>query len=200
MQLELFTHVAFFKQNKTEFLDKNDIFMDVDFFYMLHQKIVYPDSLLRIVDYLNHVEQINLYLDTTLVAFVNLIVIAQFLNTHHYKNKLILVFYHPQTYQVLLKREFRQNLLQESLHVYEYLQGNHEVSFHNDFYLVLPHFKQCIALYESVYYQPMQFEMILDKCQEESENIDEVIDNFFVHYAEYGFTREYILERLKTKK
>lgn len=191
MELEIFTNREFFNQNKKDFLDKQDIFVDTDFYYQLDNELVYPESLKKIVEYLKYTDSINLYLDTTLVSFVNLIVIVNYLYQNGYENDLVINYYNNQTYKVIIKKKLYNSLYKECKKVLEYFKGKKDNEiFSSDLKIVIPNFKQCISLYDSIYYEPSVIEAIILECNEE---YDDSIDNFLDSYNQtYGFSKEYI--------
>ena len=152
MELEIFTNREFFNQNKKDFLDKQDIFVDTDFYYQLDNELVYPESLKKIVEYLKYTDSINLYLDTTLVSFVNLIVIVNYLYQNGYENDLVINYYNNQTYKVIIKKKLYNSLYKECKKVLEYFKGKKDNEiFSSDLKISVVKYKTINAIYRQFF-------------------------------------------------
>ncbi len=197
MKIHICTNKDFLLTHKSLFIKENVIKLDNHFFYDL-PFINSFQELINQKQYLPYIEEIHLYIDATLISFVDMICIIDYLNINHYQKKLTLHYYDQNTFQFTLMKQLPYEIRKKCSQIRQYLckeNDNYDVELLKNY---IPNLRMCLMMYNSIQFDKKKLLIILNECVNNSESIFDAICYFEKNYSNYGFSKEYLKKSFET--
>ncbi len=104
MNIHLCTDASFLEKQKSKLIKENVVLIEKDFFYEL-KSISYPHALTQLKEYIPYIQNAWIYIDFSMISFVNAIFIIDYFYQNQFIGNLSLVYYQKESAMILFEKK-----------------------------------------------------------------------------------------------
>lgn len=189
MNIHLCTDASFLEKQKSKLIKENVVLIEKDFFYEL-KSIFYPHALTQLKEYIPYIQNAWIYIDFSMISFVNAIFIIDYFYQNQFIGNLSLVYYQKESAMILFEKKVI-SLAKPIQSVKDYFFSQQKVISIDLLKLAFPHILECLHLFSLLQFEPVALHMLLKQCLENEQDMEPEI--YFMHeYANFGLSFDYV--------
>lgn len=186
------------QEYKKDFLGKNVTFFQNGLHFLSLKTYVLDEEIKKIIPYLPFVEHMNIFIENTLVDFVNLTFIICYLLEQNYQNKIKIIYATSNTHRYLFTQEFSSVEIKEFLEIKTFFQTRQRPTLQLEKKLIP--LSMHLQYIQQLFFADKMWNMILENALEENlYQQEETILYLLNKYQEYGFSAQFYRYYLEKK-
>lgn len=190
MNIHLCTDASFLEKQKSKLIKENVVLIEKDFFYEL-KSISYPHALTQLKEYIPYIQNAWIYIDFSMISFVNAIFIIDYFYQNQFIGNLSLVYYQKESARILFEKKVIS--LAKPIQMCErlFFLSQQKSNLYSLLKLAFPHIPRCLNLFSLLQFEPVALQMLLKQCLENEQDMEPEI--YFMHeYANFGLSFDYV--------